>query len=488
MEDNKKQGFNPYLPSYEYIPDAEPRVFGDRVYIYGSHDKFNSRIFCVGDYICYSAPVDDLTDWRYEGVIFTRKSDPCNKSGFRLLFAPDVVQGKDGKYYLYYAFDFLGIMGVAVCDTPAGEYKFLGHIQYADGKKFGRRKGDQFPFDPGVLVDDDGKIYLYSGFAIDIPAIASGFTKLKTDGGVVMELEDDMFTLKTEPKLIFPKKGEGSIPNHEFFEASSIRKINGKYYFVYSSGHNHELCYMVSDYPDRDYEYKGTLVSIGDLFLEGEDHKLPSQAKNYLGNTHGGMLELNGKYYIFYHRQTNRHSYSRQACAEELIVDENGNLKQAELTSMGFNGKPLIGKGTYEARIACQLYTTSGALRYDDKKVKKHFKNHPFFTQEGKDREDNPDQYIANFVDGSIAGFKYFDMDNVLKISVALRGKASGQIEVFADNELSECVATISVDINSKKCYTNFEAECTVPLVGKKPLHFKFSGKGAVDFKEFTLD
>ena len=57
------QAFNPYLPSWEYIPDAEPYVFGDRVYIYGSHDRFNGFLFCLNDYVCWSAPVNDLSDW-----------------------------------------------------------------------------------------------------------------------------------------------------------------------------------------------------------------------------------------------------------------------------------------------------------------------------------------------------------------------------------------------------------------------------------------
>ena len=117
----KQQAVNPYLPSWEYIPDGEPRVFGNRVYVYGSHDHFNAPIFCVGDYVCWSAPVDDLSDWRYEGVIYRKNQDPKNKLGLRLLFAPDVVQGVDGRFYLYYAFDFMGMTGVAVCDTPAGQ-------------------------------------------------------------------------------------------------------------------------------------------------------------------------------------------------------------------------------------------------------------------------------------------------------------------------------------------------------------------------------
>ena len=68
----KKQVYNPYLPLWEYVPDGEPHVFGDRVYVYGSHDRFNGRVFCENDYVCWSAPVEDLSDWRYEGVIYKK--------------------------------------------------------------------------------------------------------------------------------------------------------------------------------------------------------------------------------------------------------------------------------------------------------------------------------------------------------------------------------------------------------------------------------
>ena len=98
-----KEAVNPYLPSYEYIPDGEPHVFDGRVYIYGSHDKFNGRFFCMNDYVSYSAPVDDLKSWRYEGVIWRKKDDQGKKPWLlKQYYAPDVVQGKDGRYYLYY--------------------------------------------------------------------------------------------------------------------------------------------------------------------------------------------------------------------------------------------------------------------------------------------------------------------------------------------------------------------------------------------------
>ena len=77
---NKKQVFNPYLPSYEYVPDGEPHVFGGRIYLYGSHDRCGSAGFCLNDYACYSADVQNLSDWRYEGIIFRKDQDPRNQN------------------------------------------------------------------------------------------------------------------------------------------------------------------------------------------------------------------------------------------------------------------------------------------------------------------------------------------------------------------------------------------------------------------------
>ena len=76
----KKQVFNPYMPSYEYVPDGEPHAFGDRIYVYGSHDRFGGGDFCLNDYICYSAPKEDLSQWRYEGVIYRMEQDSRNQN------------------------------------------------------------------------------------------------------------------------------------------------------------------------------------------------------------------------------------------------------------------------------------------------------------------------------------------------------------------------------------------------------------------------
>ena len=476
------QAFNPYLPPWEYIPDGEPYVFGDRVYVYGSHDRFNGALFCLNNYVCWSAPLNDLGNWACSGVIYRKNQDPMNRLGLRILFAPDVAKGPDGRYSLYYAFDFLGVMGVAVCDTPDGQYQFYGHIHYSDGTIWGRKKGDEFPFDPGVLMDDDGRVFLYSGFETPVPAILSRFHSHKNSGGVVLELEQDMVTIKAGPKLLFPLKTNNApadFKGHEFFEASSIRKIDGKYIFVYSSTNNHELCYAVSDKPDGDFRFGGTLVDQGDLYLYGNTDE--SRASNYLGNTHGGMVELNGDWYIFYHRQTNQHSYSRQACAEKLQRTPDGRFLQAEITSCGLNGEPLRGVGQYPARIACNLWSKGGTARYDRKFDKKL---HPYFTQDKKDDDQNAAQYIANMRDGAVAGFKYFDLRSVKHLRVNVGGQCNGVLQASNTADFQGIAAEIPVESSGGPLWASGKL---LLEDGVKPLFFRYRGEGAIDFYAFEL-
>ena len=472
MKHKHQQVFNPFLPSWEYVPDGEPHVFGDRVYVYGSHDAFGAPIFCVNDYVCWSAPVDDLSDWRYEGVIYRKKQDPGNLLGIRSLYAPDVTQGPDGRYYLYYCYDFLGEMGVAVCDTPAGQYQFYGKVRHPNGKVWGKKRGEQFPFDPGVLTDDDGRVWLYSGFATKVPFAASRWHDLRNDGGVVLELEQDMVTIRQEPRLLFPVKGkEGAFPGHAFFEASSIRKVDGRYCFVYSGEHNHELCYAMSDRPDGPFTYGGVLVDLGDLYLNGNTDE--THANNYLGNTHGGLLNIGEDWYIFYHRQTNRTSYARQACAEKLERTSDGGFRQAEVTSCGLNGGALQGKGKYEARIACNLWANGHATARIDQ-GKKATNGHPYFTQTGKDREDHGDQYIAGMRDGASAGFKYFLFDGTEKM-LRITGRGHG---TFTVTDGQNTVST---------CAVNEEAPFAISA-GIHPLYFIYHGSDAADFLSFEIE
>jgi hypothetical protein len=477
-----RQVFNPYLPSYEYIPDGEPHLFDGRVYVYGSHDKFNGISFCLNDYVCWSASEDDLTDWRYEGVIFRRSQDPLGKKGMmNALYAPDVCRGKDGKYYLYYFVGYKGLISVAVCDTPAGKYEFLGFVQYADGTPIGK-KGEPLQFDPGVFVDDDGKIYLYTGFGpVNYPSILLGGHHASEHGAMCFALEDDMRTVKGDFQYIGvegKKSGMGTpYEGHEFFEASSMRKFNGKYYFIYSSFEGHELCYAVSDKPTGGFAFGGTLVSNGDVGIGGRAKK---DAVNFLGNNHGSIIQIKNKYYVFYHRQTNRHQFSRQACAEEIVFAD-GKFVQAEMTSCGLNGKPLQSKGEYSAHIACNLYGKKGVYWYGV--LKKPAGSYPYFTQSGKDRESDPDQHIANFCDGATAVFRSFDMQNVKSVSVKLRGKVKGKITVRTTKDGAP-VSEIEVVGKGENNYSAlWKGEN-----GVYALYFTFEGKGHPDFISFTLD
>ncbi len=145
---------NPILPLWEYIPDGEPRVFGDRVYLYGSHDRVGSEMFCDYRLKVWSASVNDLNHWTCHGDSFRTRPDQTHQADTdwtdHELYAPDVVK-KGDKYYLYaYILGSKGCVGVS--DHPEGPFTLLSRYQYDE-----TTGGDEGIFnDPGVLVDDDG--------------------------------------------------------------------------------------------------------------------------------------------------------------------------------------------------------------------------------------------------------------------------------------------------------------------------------------------
>ena len=176
-----KQVYNPYLPLNEYISDGEPHVIGNRLYIFGSHDREGGTTYCELDYVVYSAAVDNLKDWKCEGTIYRADQDPHSNKERRQMYAPDVVQGNDGRYYLYYTMGgeagnggFDDPISVAVCDTPAGKYEYLGDVRYADGRQMNRF----IPFDPAV-INDGGRILLYYGWALTQKEPKSPLSKKK---------------------------------------------------------------------------------------------------------------------------------------------------------------------------------------------------------------------------------------------------------------------------------------------------------------------
>lgn len=409
----KRQCFNPYMPSWEYVPDGEPHVFGDRVYVYGSHDLFNGAVFCLGDYVCYSAPVDDLKNWKYEGIIYEKKADPLNKDGHMCLYAPDVTKGPDGRYYLYYVLDKVSVVSVAVCDEPAGKYKFLGYVHYEDGIRLGEKEGDEPQFDPAVLTEGD-VTYLYTGFC--------GGGDYSRHGAMVTTLAKDMLTIVEAPEIIVPGScysENTTFYKHAFFEASSIRKKDDYYYFVYSSEVMHELCYAYSKNPRKDFVYGGVIVSNADIGIDSYKDALKPTA--FGANNHGGFEYIDGQYYIFYHRHTNGNWYSRQGCCEPIAFDNNGQIKQVEITSCGLNGGPLRDTEEYPAYIACNLFDNSNEIYVSH--------SAPQITQDGADGDKNPG-YIVQINDGTTIGFKYFDMKSVKGIYVKCLGYSSGYFEI----------------------------------------------------------
>ena len=464
----KKQALNPYLPSWEYVPDGEPYVFDGRVYVYGSHDFYNGYVFCMGDYVCWSAPVDDLGNWRYEGVIYPKTADPLNKEGKMCLYAPDVTVGPDGRYYLYYVLDKVSVVSVAVCDTPAGKYEFYGYVHYEDGTRLGEKAGDQPQFDPGVLTEGD-KTYLYTGFC--------GQGDKSRTGAMATVLASDMLTILEAPVFIAPgcEYSAGTeFEGHAFFEAPSIRKVGDTYYFVYSSQVMHELCYATSKEPTKGFKYGGVIVSNSDMHID--TYKPADMPTAYGANNHGGMVEINNEWYIFYHRQTNGSWYSRQGCAEKIQILADGSIPQVEITSCGLNGGPLKGEGEYPAYLACNLFTSKTSIYVGGE-------GFPKVMQDGRDGDEEVG-YVGNIQDTATAGFKYFDCKDVKSISVIVRGYASGKFEVRTKWD-GPVLAEIPVQYTN--VWETYTADIQLPD-GINAIYLTYKGQGNASLKSFILN
>ncbi|WP_195263184.1 family 43 glycosylhydrolase [Clostridium sp. 1001275B_160808_H3] len=470
----KKQGFNPYLPSWEYIPDGEPYVFDNRVYVYGSHDRFNGYAYCLNDYVCWSAPVNNLADWRYEGVILKATDVENNEDRDSCLYAPDVAVGPDGRYYLYYVDSKRSIVSVAVCDTPAGKYEFYGYVHYADGTYLGNKKGDEPQFDPGVLREGD-RTYLYTGFC-------SRGDKSRS-GAMATVLGPDMMTIIEDPVIIVPSdsysKGSG-FEGFEFFEAPSIRKHGDTYYFIYSSISMHELCYATSKYPTKDFKYGGVIISNSDLHISS--YKPAEKPMFYGGNNHGSIIEINGQWYIFYHRHTNGTNFSRQGCMEKIEILPDGTIQQVEMTSCGANDGPLEGHGEYPAYLACNLFCKEESL-YTDFTASWMNNQFPKITQDGKDGDEEMG-YIANMKESATAGFKYFNCSGIKKVKIKARGYASGDFEVKTSWN-GPALGKISIGFSN--VWKEYSSDIIIPD-GIQALYFTYTGQGSANLASFTLE
>lgn len=465
-QNTAKQAVNPYLPSWEYIPDGEPYVFGDRVYVYGSHDLYQGETFCLGDYICYSAPVNDLGNWHYEGVIYPKTADPLNPDGHMCLYAPDVTVGPDGRYYLYYVLDKVSVVSVAVSDRPAGPFEFYGYVHYEDGTKLGEKAGDEPQFDPGVLTEGD-ETYLYTGFC--------GQGDKSRHGAMFTVLDKDMLTIKKAPVFVVPGSQYSAgteFEGHAFFEAPSIRKANGKYYFIYSSEVMHELCYATSDKPEGPFKYGGVIVSNCDKGIDS--YKDADKCTAFGANNHGSIVEIGSDWYIFYHRHTSGTWYSRQGCAEKIMFLEDGSIPQVEITSCGLNGGPLSDVGEYPAYIACNIFTKENKMYVEP--------GAPRVVQDGGDGSPNPG-YIKGIVDGTTIGFKYFDFKNVTGVKIKTRAYYNGkfQIKTSLDGEVLGEISGSNTNVwTAGSC--SFDA-----VSGVLPLYLVYCGSGSPSLASVEL-
>ncbi len=465
----KTQCWNPYLPLAEYIPDGEPHIFQDRLYIFGSHDRENGREFCELDYVSWSAPVDDLSDWRYEGTIYRKKQDPYNSEELPL-YAPDVVQGKDGRYYLYYCIKFQDEIHVAVCDEPAGQYEFYGRVRYSNGNIMRENQ----PYDPSVICSEEG-IFLYFGFApciVDIPK----YRKQELKGGSVIQLEEDMLTVKQGPVVVIPSLAYGkgtSFEGNEYFEGPSIRKIADTYYLLYSSVNTHQLCYAMSKKPMEGFVFGGVIVSNGDIGYEGrsEEDKVMS-----VGNNHGGLVKVKEQWYVFYHRHTSLNQYSRQGCAEKIFLDENGHIPQITITTSGMNPKPLSGNASYPAACCCNL--TNGHMgvlssmgRY------KELEDFPYITSA------HGEQYLTNIKEGTRIGYKYINLSETGKVEVIYKTEDEGILEIYTDL-LKKKKAEIK--LQPSMWWTTAETDVYFEET-EEELYLVYQGRGSVSLLRLNL-
>lgn len=368
-------------------------------------------------------------------------------------------------------------------------------------------------FDPGV-INDDGVIRLYYGTQYDYeeriywePDAPKDFRKafesheevirleqemfhksreeiLNTQesvmGPVHAVLEDDMLTVKEEARHMIPYRVKGTdFEEHPFFEASSIRKIGGIYYFIYSSQQNHELCYATSRYPDRDFKFGGTIVSNGDVGINGREE---ADRLNMTGTTHGSIEKINGQWYVFYHRLTHKSDYSRQACAEKITIAPDGSIAQVEITSCGLNDGALKAEGIYPAVIACHL--TNGHMPHGSNKI--FTESFPNCTHQGEDR------FIGEIADGTLIRYKYFNISDGARISfgITFRSDGRGVLEIYLEDTSDQNAQTENgpcgiMEIVPVKGWTRRSVTLTA-TDGIYALALKYKGNGQMELKEIS--
>lgn len=495
---------NPYLPLWEHIPDGEPYVFEDpdnpgkyRVYIYGSHD---TRItdYCGRELVVWSADVDNLNEWRYDGEILrvshNAEGEPLDAQGLSdVLFAPDVAvkTGPDGSrmYYLYPNDQVGGRQNlIAISPRPDGPFEVCNWSKDNPNMTEG-----VLGFDPAVFVDDDGRVYGYWGFQRSYAA----------------ELDPEtMCTVKSGTQII-----EDMIPGGQeddtfrFFEASSIRKVKDKYVFVYSRWTNdgefglpvtnYTLAYAYSDNPLGPWTYGGTIIDGRAREIDEDGKVIPSATAT--GNTHGSICEICGQWYVFYHRQTGLDEFARQAMVAPITVDvQEGKggkvaISEGEYDSQGFATDGLNPLEVHSAGIAC-WYTGTRPQQHS-------WPNKTFFgsyVASGYGTEDkfeapyairNNTNPVVNNTSGSIVGYKYFNFTstygrkNLRLVLDLIPEGVDGRITVLADRPWTSQGGVVLGELEITADMPQVPVELSVKL----PAAADLTGKHAI-FLKFESD
>jgi hypothetical protein len=441
---------NPYLPLWEHLPDGEPRVFEDpdnpgklRAYIIGSHDTHYSE-YCGNDIRMWSAPVEDLTQWRDEGPIFTYYVD----GKWDTMYAPDLVEIKDpqtGKktYWLYpHSRGWRRVPMVCKGDRPNGPFTPVNLTP--DGRAC--IDGSLIDFDPSVFIENitnkkdpdfskGFRAYVFYGFQHSTACQLDQNTMYSKRPGT--ELIDPFIPASShDGKLLdpagstYPALYNGQNPlDFNFFEASSIRQVGNKYVMVFSgySGKeyglgntNSALRYAYGDSPLGPWRSGGVLVDSRGVVPNEEGTHLVGT--NYAHNTHGSLQVINGQWYVFYHRPPRGFANARQAMVAPVKIEwdkkpvakggqvritgydpyslnnewtakaSDGNeYTGAEVTSEGFQIFGLPPYQYYSAGIACYLAGPGAHESMQD--------NHDVW---------NNSMDLAGLKNGCMIGFKYF--------------------------------------------------------------------------------
>jgi hypothetical protein len=311
-----------YLIENLYTADPAVHAFNGRLYIYPSHDiesdiseNDNGDHFDMKDYHVFSMETIDseVVDL---GVGLDIKDIPW---AGRQLWDCDVAC-KGGKYYLYFPLkdktDIFRI-GVAISDKPEGP--FIPKEFPINGS---------YSIDPCVFCDDDGSYYMYFGGLWggqlqryrNNKAIECGYEPKENEPALpsrVVKLAENILEFSEEPKEVIILDELGNIitaGDHErrFFEASWMHKYKGKYYFSYSTGDTHKLCYAVGDNPYGPFTYKGIILTpvVG-------------------WTTHHCIVEFNGKWYLFYHDSvpSGGKTWLRSLKVVEMEYNDDGTIK-----------------------------------------------------------------------------------------------------------------------------------------------------------------